>query len=299
MMTISPNARACDLSKAELLTRLREIRHVALDLDGTIYRGGTLFETTAPFLELLRELQIGYTFLTNNPSKNTADYAAYLRRMGIGATTEDFYTSIQAAIEFLQSRHPAIRRLFLLGTASMGEAFRAAGFELVIDSPAAEPDAVVVGFDLALTYSRLCRAAWWISRGKAYFATNPDRVCPTDQPTVLVDCGAICAALESATGRSPAAVLGKPDPAMLRGILQRHQLEPKHLAMVGDRLYTDMAMAHRAGALGVLVLTGEATRQEGERQSPRPGLIVPTLAEFGERLREARLALTSACVSFS
>ncbi len=72
---------------------------------------------------------------------------------------------------------------------------------------------MVVGFDTELTYARLCRAAYWISQGKPFVATHPDRICPTDQPTVLVDCGAVCAALEQATGRKPDMVLGKPDPA--------------------------------------------------------------------------------------
>jgi NagD protein len=145
----------------------------------------------------------------------------------------------------------------------------------------------MVGFDTTLTYSRLCRAAWWISRDKPYFGTNPDRICPTDQPTVMVDCGAICAALESATGRKPSAVLGKPDPAMIRGILHHHGLEPRNLAMVGDRLYTDMAMAHRAGAFGVLVLTGESDAEAAANHSPAPDLVVADLAEFGQQLHRA------------
>lgn len=267
--------------------RLEKIRHVALDMDGTIYSGGTLFDSTEPFLTLLQELGIGYTFLTNNPSKNITDYLAHLEQMGIAAHSEQLYTSTQATIEFLHERFPKIRRLFVLGTASMSQAFTGAGFELLPDSPEAEPDAVVVGFDLSLTYARLCRAAWWIQQGKPYFATNPDRVCPTDQPTVLVDCGAICAALESATSTAPTAVLGKPDPAMLRGILHKHNLRPEELAMVGDRLYTDVAMAHRAGAFGVLVLTGETNGEQARQHSPQPDLIVPTLAEFGEQLRAA------------
>ena len=270
-----------------LLLQLQRIRHVALDMDGTIYSGGTLFDSTAPFLELLQQLKIGYTFLTNNPSKNITDYLAHLEEMGIAAHAEQLYTSTQATIEFLHEQFPKVRRLFVLGTASMSQAFTVAGFELLPDSPDAEPDAVVVGFDLSLTYSRLCRAAWWIQQGKPYFATNPDRVCPTDQPTVLVDCGAICAALESATGRAPTAVLGKPDPAMLRGILHKHDLCPEELAMVGDRLYTDVAMAHRAGAFGVLVLTGETNGEQANQHLPPPDLIVPTLTEFGIQLRAA------------
>jgi NagD protein len=269
--------------------KLTAIRHVALDMDGTIYRGDTLFETTDPFLSLLKELGIGYTFLTNNPSKSVTDYLEHLRDIGIVATENQLYTSTQATIEYLREEWPKVRRIFTLGTPSMCEEFAAAGFELLPDSANAEPDAVVVGFDTTLSYARLCRAAWWISRGKPFFATNPDRVCPTDQPTVLVDCGSICAALQAATGRGPTAVLGKPDPAMIRGILHQHSLQPHNLAMVGDRLYTDIAMARQAGAVGVLVLTGETTAHEAAQSSPPPDLVVPSLAEFGAQLRDAQI----------
>jgi NagD protein len=271
-------------------SRLRQVRHVALDMDGTIYRGGTLFDCTVPFLALLTELGIGYTLLTNNPSKSRTDYLEHLQKLGVPATSDQLYTSTQATIEFLRKTHPHLRRLFALGTPSMAAEFAAAGFALLPDNPEAEPDAVLVGFDLTLTYARLCRAAWWISRGKLWFATNPDRVCPTDLPTVLVDCGSICAALATATGRTPTAVLGKPDPAMLRGILHQHALEPAQLAMVGDRLYTDMEMARRAGALGVLVLTGETRAEEVAHAAKAPDLVVPSLRELGLLLQSTRPA---------
>jgi HAD superfamily hydrolase (TIGR01450 family) len=257
-------------------------------MDGTIYKGGTVFEATDPFLHLLRELGIGYTFLTNNSSKSVNEYLTHLRRLGIPATEKQVYTSTQATLEFLHEKWPAIRRLFVLGTPSMCGQIQAAGFALLPDSPQEVPDAVIVGFDSTLTYARLCRAAWWIKQGKPWFATNPDRVCPTDQPTTLVDCGAICAALEAATGRTPDAVLGKPDPAVIRGIRHRHALAPEDLAMVGDRLYTDILMAHRAGVLGVLVLTGEATAAEAKAFSPAPDLVVSGLEELGDCLRAAR-----------
>ena len=268
--------------------RLRDIRHVALDMDGTIYSGGTLFESTLPFLALMGELGIGHTFLTNNSSKSTKDYLARLSKIGIAAAPDQLYTSTLATIEHLREQMPAVRRLFVLGTASMCREMEGAGFALTADSASDEPDGVVVGFDTELTYPRLCRAAYWISKGKPFVATHPDRVCPTDQPTVLVDCGAICAALEQAAGRGPDVVLGKPHPCMLRGILSRHALAPRQLAMVGDRLYTDLAMAHRAGALGVLVLTGETTAAQGANHLPAPDLVVSGLAELGERLRAAK-----------
>lgn len=268
-----------------VIQRLGKIRHIALDMDGTLYLDKTVFKTTLPFLELLKKLHIGSTFLTNNPSKSAAEYLAHLKGMGISATPEQLYTSTHATIDFLKRKFPQVRRLFVLGTQGLCDELIAAGFELTPDDPNAPPDAVLVGFDKALTYLRLCRAAWWIKQGKLFFATNPDLVCPTDEPTVLVDCGSITAALEKAGGRPPQAVLGKPDPAMLQGILQRYSLAPENLAMVGDRLYTDMEMARRAGALGVLVLTGEATAADAAKHIPRPDIVVPTLAEFGELLQ--------------
>jgi len=257
-------------------------------MDGTIYSGGTLFPFTIPFLQLLEEMGIGYTFLTNNSSRSTADYLAHLEKIGIKASNDQLYTSTQATIEHLEQELPELKRLFVLGTASMRQEMAAAGFVLTEDAAEDEPDAVVVGFDTGLVYRRLCRAAYWIKQGKYFIATHPDRICPTDQPTVLVDCGAICAALKEATGRGPDMTLGKPDPCMIRGILHRHALRPGQLAMVGDRLYTDVAMARRAGAFGVLVLTGETTAEQAAKHSPAPDLIVSGLDELGERLREAR-----------
>jgi NagD protein len=266
---------------------LRAIRHVALDMDGTIYKGATLFDFTLPFLRQLGELGVGHTFLTNNSSRSTKEYLAHLRHMGIEAQANQLYTSTACTIEFLREEMPAVARLFVLGTGGLQAELAAAGFVLTADNAADAPDAVVVGFDTGLGFDRLCRAAYWIKQGKPFMATHPDRICPTDEPTVLVDCGAVCRALESATGRGPDAVLGKPDARMLRGILHRHSLEPANLAMAGDRLYTDMAMARRAGALGVLTLTGEATAEEARAHHPPPDLVVRDLGEFGTLLSEA------------
>lgn len=270
-----------------LTEQLGGVKHVALDMDGTIYRGATLFEATNPFLLLLRDLGIGYTFLTNNSSKSVADYVAHLQSVGIDATAGQFYTSTNATIEYLREELPSVRRLFVLGTPSMSLEMANSGFSITDDTPEDEPDAVVVGFDTTLTFGRLCRTAYWIKQGKPFIASHPDRVCPTDEATVLVDCGSVCAALAEATGRKPDAVLGKPDPRMLAGLLQRNKLKADQLVMVGDRLYTDVAMAHLAGALSVLVLTGEATAEDSARFNPAPDIVVTDLAELGEKLLKA------------
>ncbi|HNW56281.1 MAG TPA: HAD-IIA family hydrolase [Bacteroidales bacterium] len=270
-----------------LLKRIGLISHVALDMDGTIYKGDTLFPFTKDFLRLLRSNGISYSFLTNNPSRSTDDYLKHLKEMGLTATKNEIYTTAQATIEYIISNHPHVKRLFILGTPSMIGEFENAGFFSLPDDPYAEPDAVVVGFDKTLTYNRLSRAAWWINNKKPYFATNPDYVCPTDQPVTLVDCGSICAALEKATNRKPDVVLGKPNPEMLDGILKSNGLRPEEIVMVGDRIYTDMMMAHRANVLGALVLSGEATLEDAEKADPKPDVVVSDLEAFGELINES------------
>ena len=253
-------------------------------MDGTIYNGSTLFPYTVGFLQSLRDAGIGYSFLTNNPSKSTSDYLKHLEKMGIPATREEMYTSALATIDYLKKNYPAAKRLFILGTPSMIQEFEEAGFESTADDAADRPDAVVVGFDTFLVYSRLCRAAYWISQQLPYVATNPDWVCPTDQPVVLVDCGSICACLEGATKRKPDVVVGKPDPGMLDGILFKYNLKPSQIAMVGDRLYTDVKMALNADALGVLVLSGEATMDDVAESDVVAHVVADNVARFGDLL---------------
>jgi NagD protein len=262
---------------------LSHIRHVVLDMDGTIYKGKKLFDCTLPFLARLRGLSIGYTFLTNNTSRSKADYVAKLRAFGIDAGVSQIFTPADSALVYLNDHHPNARHIAVLGTPSLCAQFEAAGFTVTWD----DPEAVVVGFDTTLTFDRLCRTAWWISQGLPFIATHPDLICPTDEPTVLVDCGAVCAALTAATGRQPV-VLGKPDPSILLDLCRALGLTPDRIAMVGDRIYTDMAMARRAGALGVLVLTGEATAADAAAQPQPPDLVLDDIGELG-RLLATRL----------
>ena len=274
--------------KKELAQQLSQIRHVALDMDGTIYLSNTIFPYTISFLKRLTDMGITYSFLTNNPSKSLADYLHKLEMMGIPCEPEQMYTTTIATIDYIKAHYPQARKLFLLGTPSMISQFEEAGFVSTADDPDDVPDVIVASFDMTLEYSRLCRAAWWISQGVTYLATNPDFVCPTDQKTVLVDCGSICKCLEAATGRKPDVTLGKPDPNMLSGICQRMNLEPSQIAMVGDRIYTDIAMAHNAGAFGVLVLSGETTLEVAQQAPQQPSLICRDIAELGELLEQSR-----------
>jgi len=275
----------------KLRDQLRDIRHVALDMDGTIYLGNTLFPCTLPFLEKLGEFGITYSFLTNNPTKSLDDYIAKLHSLGVPCNRDQMYSTATATIDYIKTHYPGARKIFILGTPSMISQFEEAGFISCKDDPSDVPDVVVAAFDMTLTYEKLCRCAWWIShKDIPYIATNPDWVCPTEQETILVDCGSICACLTAATGRKPDIVIGKPNPDILLGVLNHKGIKPHEAAMVGDRIYTDVKTGLNAGACGVLVLSGETTLETAlaAPENERPSLICKDIEEFGKLLEEAK-----------
>lgn len=268
------------LAEDEIRNRCRGIRHVALDMDGTIYLGSRLFPYSIPFLETLSEMGVTYSFLTNNPTRSVEQYREKLRGLGIDASPDEIYTSSVATIDFIKLHHPDVKRLFVLGTPGMTKEFEEAGFEIAGDADGDIPDMLVVAFDTTLAYPRLCHATWLAAQGIPYIATNPDRVCPTDRDTILVDCGSICECIFHACGRRPDHVIGKPEPEMLRCIMEKRGLAPGQVAMCGDRIYTDVATAQAAGALGVLVLSGETKLETSLAANPRPFLTIPTVADL-------------------
>jgi len=268
------------------LTMLSKIRHLALDMDGTIYKGKQLFPYTLQAFDILDSCGVSYTYLTNNSSLSAKDYVKKINALGLRGSTENLYTSSLATLDYIRKHHPEFRTVYLLGTESLKTEFREAGYNIADDSE--EPDFVVVAYDTGLTFPTLCKSAWWIKQGKPYFATHPDKICPTDQPAVLIDCGAVCDCIASATGRIPDKVFGKPDCSMIEGIIEKHGLQPHELAMVGDRLYTDMEMARRAGVIGALVLSGEATRTDLRASGLNPEIVVENILELAERISAAK-----------
>ena len=276
------------LSHDELMAACRKIKHVALDMDGTIYMGSQLFPFTKDFLKELTDNGIGYSFLTNNPTRSRVDYLKKLEKLGIEATPDQMYTTAVATIEYLKEKMPEVKRIFATGTPSMIKEFEEAGYEMTAIDAADMPDLLLVAFDTTLTYERLCHASWLAAQGIPYIATNPDRVCPTDLPTVLVDCGSLCKCIEHATGRCPDLVIGKPNPDMLSGIMYRYGLKAEEIAMCGDRIYTDVAMAQNAGAFGVLVLSGETTLQTALEAENPPLLTARDISVFGKLLIESK-----------
>ena len=188
------------------MTKLSEKRLFLLDMDGTIYLSQTLFDGTLDFLRHVRERGGRYLFLTNNSSRGTDAYIEKLARMGIEAAPEDFLTSADATIDYLQRAYDDAL-YYVCGTESLKSQLRAAGLR-VSDMLRDDITVLLLGYDTELTYQKLEDSCILLMRGADYIATHPDMVCPTWYGSAP-DCGSVIEMLFTATSRRPR-VIGKP-----------------------------------------------------------------------------------------
>ncbi len=249
----------------------QDITCFLLDMDGTLYLSDKLFDGVNEFLQRLGDSGRKFLFFTNNSSRDAAGYAEKLGRMGIAVEPSQIITSGEATVAYLIGV-ARVERAYVLGTPSFEAEMRAGGIALDDE----QPQAVVLGFDLTLTYDKLKRACHFIRQGAPFIASHPDLTCPTSEGPVP-DCGAISALVTAATGVEPV-VIGKPHRHMVDAALNRLGGTAAQTAIVGDRLYTDMEMGFRCGLRTVLVLSGETTEQDVARAGRKPDLVLPSVA---------------------
>ena len=257
--------------------RLEEIDAVFLDLDGTIYLGGELIPGALDFLERCNEKGVKRFFLSNNSSRSVKQYLKKLHNFGIPAEEEDVLLSTHDLLSWLAKNN--ITQTWLIGTEGMREMLEERG----ITTNSENPEYVVLGYDTEINYEKISVASIHMHAGVPLVASHPDMVCPSPDGG-LPDVGAYLAMLKVTTGVDPEHITGKPNAGMILHKIEELGLLPERCAMVGDRLYTDIAMANRAGCIGVLVLSGEATMEDvveledGAEQCPH--IIVNSVAEL-------------------
>jgi len=259
---------------------LSEAKAFLLDMDGTFYLGDTLMPGALELLELLNQRSLPFSFLTNNTARSKLDYIRKLRGLGVSEEDAHVYTAGDATIAYLKKYH-AGKKVFLLGTPSLAESFSADDIELS-DS---DPNVVVIGYDTSLTYARLSAFCRFVRQGLPYIATHPDVNCPSPEGPVP-DIGAMMSLVEASTGRRADVVIGKPNPGIVNALAEEWGLDPDELVMVGDRLYTDIALGQTAGVRTVLVLSGETRREDLENAKYKPDLVCENLAELVRNLTE-------------
>ncbi len=256
---------------------LTDIDAVFLDLDGTIYLGGELIEGAEDFLQRCRDQGLQRYFLSNNSSKSVTQYLSKLHALGLEASEEDVLLSTHDLLAWLNENN--ITKTWLVGTEGMRSMLEEQG----IATASSNPEYVVLGYDTELTYAKIAQASIHMHAGVPLVASHPDMVCPGPDGG-LPDVGAYLAMFKATTGVDPEHITGKPNAGMILHKIKALGLKPERCAMVGDRLYTDMAMATRAGVVGVLVLSGEATREDvaalPEGAEQHPTVIVNSVDEL-------------------
>jgi len=265
---------------------LRDAECFLLDMDGTIYLDTTLFDGTLEFLRTLKEQGKRYLYITNNSSRSAREYVKKLERIGIAADESEFCTSADALVFFLNKEHPGAR-LYLVGTPALQEFLEEQGFTILseyTDDPTLRPDYVVLGFDTTVTYEKLRIASDYLIDGIPFWATHPDMVCPMRPGHPVPDAGAFMRLFEGATGRRPDFIAGKPNPGMINMCVEKYGLAPGRVAVIGDRLNTDIMSAKNAGVLSICVLTGEATLEDIDRtpEAEKPDYVFDSIKDVFE-----------------
>lgn len=253
---------------------LKDIKCFLLDMDGTFYLGDKLIPGALDFLRYLKSTGREYLFLTNNSSKNRDFYTAKLKKMGVSEITENnVFTSGEATAIYLNKLNRG-KRVYLVGTPYLESELKRFGIDIVED----EPDHVVVGFDTTLTYDKLWKACDYIRQGVNYIATHPDLNCPIEGG-YMPDCGAIIAFIKASTGQEPF-IVGKPYPEIINSVFEKTGLGPDRLAIVGDRLYTDIKTGINAGITSILVLTGETKEEDLEKSDVKPDYVLQSIGDI-------------------
>lgn len=267
---------------------LDQIEGFVLDMDGVLYRGNTPREGARAFVALLQERQIPFLCLTNNASRTSAMFEEKLRSLAMPIPGRQVLGAAQATARWLQQELPRGARTLVVGSEGLRRELEAVGLHLVSERPA---DVVVVGITRDLGYDLLSAAALAIRDGARFVGTNPDPTFPGEEG-LLPGNGAILAFLQAATDQSPE-IVGKPSLPMMRLAQKALGLPAERIAMVGDRLETDIEGGRAAGFMTVLLLGGVTTAAEAAAADPPPDLILDDLGALRDAYVQAKRAIAT------
>jgi HAD superfamily hydrolase (TIGR01450 family) len=231
------------------------------DLDGTIYLGDELLPGAKRLILKLRELGKRVIFLSNNPTKDPKMYAEKLGKLGLKTPASEIVNTVVTMTEWLLRNQPEAT-VFPISEEPLKNSLGEAGIRMSEDPE--EIDIVIASYDRGFDYRKLQIAfdAIWFYKRAMLVTTNPDRYCPLPGGRGEPDAAAIVAAIEACTGTKCQVNVGKPAPIMLETIIDLIGPDAKECVMSGDRLYTEIRMAKRAGMPSAVVLTGETTKSD-------------------------------------
>ncbi|HET6570754.1 MAG TPA: HAD-IIA family hydrolase [Solirubrobacterales bacterium] len=246
-----------------------------VDLDGVVWIGRELVPGAVGALGELRSGGKEIVFVTNNSVKQPGEYAARLREAGIETADDRVLTGGAVTARLAAERVGPAGTVFVIGAPGFKQTVAAAGLELLHGEAAQSADAVVVSAHREFDYAELLTATRALQHGALLFGTSRDPTLPMPGGA-WPGTGATLAAVETASGKR-AETGGKPEPHLFE---QARALIPdaSRVAMVGDRLASDIEGGRRAGLATVLVLTGAGTREEAEAAESPPDHVIDDLA---------------------
>ena len=259
----------------------KPITNLILDMDGVLWRGETPMPGLIDFFAALRRAGIGFMLATNNATKTAAMYTERLARFGVAVPPAQILTSAEATASYLAEQYPSGATAYVVGAQGLHDAVLARGFQTI--GPAAVRAGataafVVVGLSPAVTYEELAMASLLVQHGVPFIGTNPDPTFPSELGP-LPGAGALLAVISTATGIQPT-IIGKPGPIVFQEAIKRLGGDRETVAMVGDRLSTDIYGAKAAGLRAILVLSGISTREEADAGPVRPDYIFADITEL-------------------
>jgi HAD superfamily hydrolase (TIGR01450 family) len=254
---------------------VRRYDHFLLDLDGCLWLGDEPIPGAADAIVALREAGKSVLFLTNDVRNPPEGFVRKLWRLGFQASLEEIL-SVGAALQFALAEWRTGRgTAYVVGSQALVDHVADAGLRVVNHTQfATRADVVVVAAHDDLVFDELRVATQAVLRGSELIGATRDASFPMPDG-FWPGTGAVLAAIETATGRRAARIVGKPELTMYTAA--RDRLGPGRILAVGDRLEIDIAGARAAGLDSALVLTGGTTRAEAEAADPGPTHIADSL----------------------
>ncbi|WP_286885190.1 TIGR01457 family HAD-type hydrolase [Aneurinibacillus sp. UBA3580] len=258
----------------------RTYKGYLLDLDGTVYRGGEVIPEAVTFIETLKKRNIPYLYVTNNSSLTPEQLAGKLRKMGLDASPEDFFTSSMAVAETIEKMERQEETggpvtVLAIGERGLKTALEGAGYSIVEKAPASY---VVVGIDREFSYEKMKQATLAIYGGARFLSTNCDRAIPTEEGLVPGN-GSLTASIAYATRTEPLYV-GKPEETIIKLALERLGLRADEVLLIGDNLETDIAAGESSGVDTLLVYSGFSQESDVEKAAVKPTYTARSLADW-------------------
>jgi glycerol 3-phosphatase-2 len=248
---------------------------ILIDLDGVVWIGPEPVPGSAETLAALLAAGKQIVFVTNNPARPPARYAERLQGMGVDVSEDRIVTAGMVAARLAGEAAGPGGGAFVIGESALKEMVVAAGATLLEGEAGREASVVVVSGHRDFDYDELLSAKRALDAGAALIATSRDPTMPMPGGA-WPGTGAVLAAVETASGRG-AEIAGKPE---------RHLFEMaiealggvERVAMVGDRISSDVDGGRAAGLATVLVLTGASSRADAAAAEPAPDHLIENLA---------------------